>query len=176
MAEITWMKEISTPILAGGIPIRASCSYAHFMEDELILVTRNTYTTSRSLGLSPPIEHPNSHSLFCFDTDGNLKWRWTAGGSPSKLALSEDKRYLAVSIAHDIITMDEDVYGVYCFDLKQKGGISSKLSWFYHTEGICVTCAISNDGKYIASVEVPIDMDPSKGVRLIGKHIIHILE
>lgn len=172
-----WVKNLSTPLLAGGIPIRASAAYACIMDHgNIIYITRNTYTTSRTLSESPPIEHPNSHSLFCFDMEGNLKWRWTVGGTPSRLALSLDERYLAVSVAHDTISKDVEVHGIYCLDLSKSGGLSSKMAWYYHTDGICVACAISHDARYIVSIEAPIDINPSKAVEIIGEHKIHVLE
>lgn len=172
-----WLKKLSTPILAGGVSIRASASYAYIMDDgDIIYVTGSTYTTSRTLSESPPIEHPNSHSLFCFDTEGNLKWRWTVGGTPSALASSLDGRYLAVSAAHDTIAKDVEVHGIYCLDLAKPGGLSSKLLWSYRTDGICVACGISHDARYIVAIEAPIDINPFKGVQIIGEHRIHVLE
>ncbi|MFQ6056600.1 MAG: dehydrogenase, partial [Methanosarcinales archaeon] len=104
-----------------------------------------------------------------------LVWKWTAEGGIDTPSLSKNGKYLIVPIIHDYITHKKDTSGVYVFDLEQKGGATSKLSIHYLTEGIPVAVDLSQDGKYIAFIEAPIDIDISEKEKIIGKHQLHLL-
>ncbi|MDI6606683.1 MAG: PQQ-binding-like beta-propeller repeat protein, partial [Candidatus Omnitrophota bacterium] len=161
------------PIEVGAVPVMTYMTRHMFTRDnELIITTGQTYTTPLAQVRIPPVTHPNASSIFVTDIDGNLLWRFTAGGNPSMFDLRsyQDKEYLAVSFSHNVNSQDINEHGVYVFDIKKKGGGFDKSKTFYHTEGICVTAQLSQDLRRLFAIEAVIDMDDSVRVDYRGKH------
>ncbi|HID27654.1 MAG TPA: hypothetical protein EYP22_07550 [Methanosarcinales archaeon] len=175
---IIWQKNISTPIEVSGIPIYGYGGMTRVTDNgSVIIQISKTYVTpsGKTKAKTPPINHPKSNSIYEFDSNGNLVWKWTAEGGIDTPSLSKNGKYLIVPIIHDYITQKKDTAGVYVFDLEQKGGATSKLSIHYLTEGIPVAVDLSPDGKYIAFISAPIDIDISEKEKIIGKHQLHLL-
>lgn len=87
-----------------------------------------------------------------------------------------DGRYILIAATHSRIEKDTSRHGVYLFDNQIPGGASRKLVWFYHTEGICLSADISSDGRYIAALEYPIDMDRRDEFEDVrGRHMVYLL-
>lgn len=166
--EITWQQNISTPIVVSGVPIYGSANYAYIINNTLIFSIGSTF--SKDKNKDAPIEHPNGNSLFAYDTDGNLLWKWRLDGYAGECALND--RYLVIPIAQNLVTEDRDVHGVYVFDIAKSGGSNSKLIQIYNTEGITVSADISPDGRYIAALEAPARLDDGT---VLGEYRVHIL-
>lgn len=166
--EAQWQANISTPILVSGVPIYGSSNYAYIINNTLIFSIGSTF--SKDKNNEAPIEHPNGNSLFAYDTDGNLLWKWRLDGYAGECALND--KYLVIPIAQNLVTEDRNVHGVYVFDISKSGGSNSKLVQSYNTEGLTVSADISADGRYIAALEVPARLDDGT---VLGDYKVHIL-
>jgi len=166
--EVKWQANISTPILVSGVPIYGSANYAYIVNNTLIFSIGSTF--SKDKNKDAPIEHPNGNTLFAYDSDGNLLWKWRVDGYSGECALND--RYLVVPIAQNLVTEDRNVHGVYVFDVSKSGGSNSKLVQIYNTKGITVAAYISPDGKYIAALEAPARLDDGT---VLGEYKVHVL-
>lgn len=166
--EVKWQANISTPVVVSGVPIYGSANYAYIINDTLIFSIGSTF--SKDKNKEAPIEHPNGNSLFAYDTDGNLLWKWRLDGYAGECALND--RYLVIPISQNLVTEDRDVHGVYVFDISKSGGSNSKLIQIYNTKGIAVSADISPDGRYIAALEAPARLDDGT---VLGEYKVHIL-
>ncbi len=64
----------------------------------------------------------------------------------------------------------------YLFDNSRPGGAANRLVWFFHTDGMSLSADISRDGRYIALLEYPVDMDIRDEFQDVkGKHRVYIL-
>jgi outer membrane protein assembly factor BamB len=166
--EPMWQKNISTPMMVSGIPIYGSANYGYNVNNTVIYSIGSTF--SKASGKQPPIEHPGGNSLYVYDLDGNLLWKWRVEGYAGELGLTD--RYLAAPISQNLVTNNLDVHGVYVFDMSESGGATSKLINVYRTEGITIAADISPDGRYIAAFEAPARLEDG---RVIGDYKVHIL-
>jgi outer membrane protein assembly factor BamB len=166
--EVKWQENISTPIIVSGVPIYGSANYAYIIDNTLIFSIGSTF--SRDKNKNAPIEHPSGNTLFAYDTEGNLLWKWRLEGYAGECA--QNDRYLVIPMAQNLVTKDRNVHGIYVFDVSKSGGSSSKLVQTYNTKGITVSADISPDGKYIAALEAPARLDDGT---MLGKYRVHIL-
>ncbi|AAM04312.1 TPA: PQQ-like beta-propeller repeat protein [Methanosarcina acetivorans] len=166
--EIAWQQNISTPIVVSGVPIYGSANYAYIVNDTLIFSIGSTF--SKDKNNDAPFEHPSGNSLFAYDYDGNLLWKWRLDGYAGECARND--RYLVIPIAQNLVTEDRSVHGVYVFDVSKSGGASSRLSQIYNTEGITVAADVSSDGRYIAALEAPARLEDGT---VLGEYRVHIL-
>ncbi len=166
--EPIWQKNISTPMEVSGIPIYGCANFAYNVNNTVIYSTGSTF--SKTKGKQPPIEHPGGNSLYAYDFDGKLLWKWRVEGYAGELGLTD--RYLAAPISQNLVTNNLDVHGVYVFDLSRSGGATSKLVNVYRTEGLTIATDVSRDDRYIAAFEAPARLDDGT---VIGDYCIHIL-
>ena len=166
--EIGWQANISTPVVVSGVPIYGSANYAYIINNTLIFSIGSTF--SKDKNNDAPIEHPNGNSIFAYDTDGNLLWKWRVDGYAGECAMND--RYLVVPISQNLVTEDRNVHGVYVFNISKSGGSNSKLVQVYNTEGITIAADISPDGKYIAALEAPARLDDGT---VLGEYKVHVL-
>ncbi|WP_440945667.1 WD40 repeat domain-containing protein [Methanosarcina sp. T3] len=166
--EITWQQNISTPIVVSGVPIYGSANYAYIVNDTLIFSIGSTF--SRDSKNDAPIEHPNGNTLFAYDYEGNLLWKWRVDGYAGECARND--RYLVVPLAQNLITEDRSVHGIYVFDVSKSGGASSKLDQIYRTEGATISADISPDSRYISALEIPSRLEDGT---VLGEYKVHIL-
>jgi WD40 repeat protein len=166
--EIAWEQNISTPIVVSGVPIYGSANYAYIVNDTLIFSIGSTF--SKDKNKDAPFEHPSGNTLFAYDYDGNLLWKWRVDGYAGECALND--RYLVIPLAQNLVTEDRSVHGVYVFDVSKSGGASSRLIQTYNTEGITVSAEISPDGRYIAALEAPSRLEDGT---VLGEYKVHIL-
>ena len=101
--EVKWQANISTPVVVSGVPIYGSANYAYIINNTLIFSIGSTF--SKDKNKDAPIEHPNGNSLFAYDTDGNLLWKWRLDGYAGECALND--RYLVIPIAQNLVTEDQ---------------------------------------------------------------------
>ncbi|HID28034.1 MAG TPA: dehydrogenase [Methanosarcinales archaeon] len=175
IAKVRWQKNLSTPIEISGIPIYASANIAKLTEKYVIFSVGSTFNPPSAKGHGVPIEHPMGNTLFVFDIEGNLKWKWKVEGYAEDLKVSKDGKYIVAAIAQNLVTKDTGVHGIYVFNTERLGGASSKLEWVYHTQGISVASAISPDNKYIVAISAPIDVDITEKEDIIGEHKVIML-
>lgn len=166
--EVKWQENISTPVVVSGVPIYGSANYAYIINNTLIFSIGSTF--SKDKNNDAPIEHPNGNSLFAYDTNGNLLWKWRVDGYAGECAMND--RYLVVPIAQNLVTKDRSAHGVYVFDVSKSGGSNSKLVQVYNTKGITIAADVSPDGKYIAAMEAPARLDDGT---VLGEYKVHVL-
>lgn len=166
--EIAWEQNISTPIVVSGVPIYGSANYAYIVNDTLIFSIGSTF--SKDKNKDAPFEHPSGNTIFAYDYDGNLLWKWRVDGYSGECALND--RYLVIPVAQNLVTEDRSVHGVDVFDTSNSGGASSRLIQTYNTEGITVAADISSDGRYIAALEAPVRLEDGT---VLGGYRVHIL-
>lgn len=166
--EIAWQQNISTPIVVSGVPIYGSANYAYIVNDTLIFSIGSTF--SKDKNKDAPFEHPSGNTLFAYDYDGNLLWKWRVDGYAGECARND--RYLVIPLAQNLVTEDRSVHGVYVFDVSKSGGASSRLIQTYNTEGIAISADISPDGRYIAAMEAPSRLEDGT---VLGEYKVHIL-
>lgn len=166
--EIAWEQNISTPIVVSGVPIYGSANYAYIVNDTLIFSIGSTF--SKDKNKDAPFEHPSGNTLFAYDYDGNLLWKWRVDGYAGECAFND--RYLVIPLAQNLVTEDRSVHGVYVFDASKSGGASSRLIQTYNTEGITISADISPDGRYIAALEAPSRLEDGT---VLGGYKVHIL-
>lgn len=177
--EVYKVLNITPPIDAGEVPVMTYMTKMAFTyQGDIVALTGNTYTTPFASTKIPPVYHPHATSVFCFSIDGDLKWRFTAGGNPSDLLLSngDSGEYLILPCAHNIRSKDINEHGFYLFDISGSGGGFSHLMSYYHTNGICVNATLSPNQKRLFAIEAPIDMDESIRERLEGRHRILFID
>lgn len=180
-ASLLWQRQFVKPLDVGGIPINLGCINLKLTDSDLIF---STYSARVAVGstnqAAMPARHPDADTLFVYDFDGNLKWKWKIGEGTwnSDGIFSADARFLVLplGIVPANSLADPDGMGVYVFSPAAPGGASNKLDWFYHTEGFAYKADISADGKHIVVLEGPFDIDPDqRRERIVGKHRLLIL-
>jgi outer membrane protein assembly factor BamB len=172
---VIWQKEISSPVLVNGMRLIGQGSTAHVNDQYIVFSTGSTIVQQAS-NAKTFIEHPNGNSLFIYDLEGRLLWTHKPGGLCYDIPLSADGRYVILGAAHGKAETDTAGHGVYVFDNSRSGSASDRLAWFLNTEGICLSAAASSDGKHIAALEYPLDMDPRSEIEDVrGKHRLYFL-
>ena len=173
---IVWERPISTPILVNGLTIYGFPALAKIGEDYIAFLTGNTKACQGKR--RPAIEYPNANSLFVYDMKGNLEWTSELGGASytDRIHTSADSRYIIIPIRYNRVKAKSLVQGLYLFDSSRTGESFHKLVWFFHTDGMCLSADISRDGRYIAALEYPLDIDIRKEFQDIrGRHRVYIL-
>lgn len=180
-AELLWQRQFLKTLNVGGIPINLGCINLKLTDTDLIFTS---YSARAALGsrnqAAMPVRHPDSDTLFVYDFDGRLKWKWKMGEGiwNSDGAFSADGRYLILPLGTEPANSlaDPEDMGVYVFSPSAPGGASNKLDWFFHTEGFAYKADISADGRYIVVLEGPFDIDPDHmKEKIVGKHRLVIL-
>lgn len=173
-SDPVWQRDISIPMDINGVTISGSGSVAGICGEYVIFSTGQTHVRFGSKAVS--IDHPTANSIFIYDLEGHLSWTRKMGGLTYTIPVSPDGRYVVLAARHSRVEKDVSKHGVYLFDNFNPGGSSDKLVWFFHTEGICLSSAITSNGNYVAALEYPVDTDiryEFENVR--GKHVVYIL-
>lgn len=158
-----WQRAVSQPQKVGGVYINATGLFVRFAGNYVAFTTGNTYNRA-NWQLPTPVEHPSSNSLFLFDFNGKLITKYKAGGMIEQIDVNKDNILLAVG--RNIRTKDTKVHGLYIFSASKAEFID-----FMPTEGPCVASAVSSDGKYIAGIEAPLQLDDGQ---VIGSYTLHL--
>ena len=171
---VIYEKVISKPIEVNRVPIYAYGGKV-LVDDEgqVILIMGRTYIAPMGKGMakSPRVRHPLENRLYEMDKKGEPVWIWQGEGPIEMLSLSADGRSLVVAMSHNYVQRRKEMAGIYCFDRSRK-----ELLWHFPFEGIGIACGISTDGRYIAGIEGPIDVDPRMEYeREVGKHRIWVI-
>ncbi|BBB89404.1 outer membrane protein assembly factor BamB [Methylomusa anaerophila] len=170
--EPEWIRQVSKVHAVGGVPVYASGSAARVTDEgKLYFMTSNTFVADKTAASAPPFLHPDSATLFSYNKNGELLWRWQTEGGVGKVRFSADNRFMVAAVYHNYISQSNSRAGIYCFDLRAEGPDS--LAWFYPVEGVASVADIAADGTTIAGCEAPIRM---KGDTVTGQHRLHILQ
>lgn len=160
-----WQRTISQPQKIAGVYMNATGSNVQIVDRHFIFTTGNTYNRA-NWQLPTPVEHPNSNSAFLFDEEGKLVSLYRFGGMIEQLAVN--KQEAVAAIGRNVRTKDPGVHGLYILSLPDFYPVD-----YIPTIGPCVSAAISSDGRYIAGVEAPLQLDDGQ---IIGNYKIILLE
>jgi outer membrane protein assembly factor BamB len=180
-AQLLWKKKFLKVLDVSNVPIGVSSVNLELTNRDLIFATWSTRAVGTAENnIQLPALHPDADTLFVYDYDGELKWKWKLGeGIWNKdCLLSEDAEYMAIPIGlvPETSSANPQDMGVYVFSPKVKGGATARLNWFYHTQGFAYKADISPDGKHIVVLEGPFDIDPDRmRENIVGKHRLIIL-
>jgi outer membrane protein assembly factor BamB len=173
---VLWEKVICAPLDAGDLSVFAFPALAKVSGDYVAFTTGNTKSWQGKK--QPTIEHPAANSLFVFDRQGGLRYTSPIGGASYTEAIhtSTDGRFMVFPIRYNRSRKDAMVHGVFLFDHSAPAGTGSRLLWFCHTEGMCLTADVSPDGKHVAALEYPVDVDMRDEFEEVkGAHRLHLL-
>lgn len=180
-AQQLWKKKFLKVLDVSNVPIGVSSVNLELTDTDLIFATWST----RAVGtmdntIQLPSRHPDADTLFVYDYQGRLKWKWKLGeGIWNKdCLLSQNAGYMVIPIGlvPETASANPQDMGIYVFSPNVDGGATARLNWFYHTQGFAYKADISPDGKYIAVVEGPFDIDPDRmRENIAGKHRLIIL-
>ena len=154
--------------------IYAYTGYVKCAGDRLFVFSSNTYAFGLH-GSRPALDHPNASKVLVFDYDLKLLWMYDMGGKVGYgfnfIGYSKDGRIIAIPVGQNWIKMSNDPSGVVVFDLSRTGTIYDKVLFRYHTEGVAIAAAVSSKGKYVAVIELPIDVaPPGSPVKIVGEY------
>lgn len=164
--DLMWQEAISTPKNIDDFYLGASGRYSYPLKEKIIFTTMNT-TNVLNKNEEPPIEHPNSDSLFFYDYQGKLKNKFSAQGAIGELSFSEDKKLALVPVGRNVRTADTTVHGLYLF-------AEGKNIYHYSSKGPIIAASLSADGEYIAALEAPVILDDQATV--LGKYQVLLLQ
>ena len=175
-----WVKEIGTPVLIGDIPVSSPVSYVAAGREEVYFVLPGTSIPSGAVKgkVQKPAPHPAAGQLYAFGFDGRLRWKWKSYGSMQGIYLSGNKRWLftvnaLAGMAGSRRGGPASPFGVTLFDTSGRPAETGKPVYLYPTEGpVFFMADISEDGRYIALVEVPFADE--KGIQK-GSYRVHII-
>ncbi len=152
------VRELSTPILAGDVPIAATIGTLVDGGEAVFVVTSGTsipFSANRA-ELQPPEPHPAENTLFALDPD-TLQTRWTWHGSESLHGMTVSDRWVVVGTAPDATDGPADQHGVMVFDRSGASDSSGadRLAAVCSTgEPVFFRTAIADDGR-VAVVSFP---------------------
>lgn len=171
--KILWEHSISTPKEVNGIPIYATGTHAYFVNNSLLFATTNSFDASKSK-YDLPVEHPNANTVFAYDLQGNLLWKWQAKGYMERQNFTQDGKYMVCPVAKNFRTKDLAIHGVYLVDISQgqQGKVEVVKTYHPATKGPIISADISGDGKYIAGLESPVLL--ADGIERVGKYQLHL--
>ena len=156
-----WEIEVSTPILAGDVPISASIGYGLLFDDDLVVQTSDTNVPygSASAASRPPSPHPHSNTLAAYGPDRTLRWTWTGEHLLNGLVVSADGRTGVAGTRARNRDQREDLFGALLFRLDGVGTGAERLEAVCPTEGpVFFRSATTSDGR-VAVAEHPFLRD-----------------
>ncbi|MBX3413114.1 MAG: hypothetical protein KF708_10535 [Pirellulales bacterium] len=173
--------ELGTPVLVGGLPVAAACSYTRAFGDTIYFETQNSHVPfgSPQAAHQAPAPHRGANMLTALGLEGSVRWRYRgpfalSGVWCNRAEGEADPRWLMVTCRELPGAGEPGQFGFLLFDLARPGGGSDKLVYYYATEGpVIFNADISADGRWIAVTEVPAPTPD--GFDLYGTHQVHIV-
>lgn len=160
-----WMRRISGPQQIGSLWVNAAGRDAYALLEGILFGTINTFNRE-NWQLPAPVLHPSSNTIFYFTRDGEFLWKYQAGGEIEDISFTGG--VVALAVGRNVRTHNYKVHGAAAVDLS-----SGHEKVFYHTEGPVQSIAVSDDGRFMAGIEVPA-VTPEGN--LIGTYQLHIWE
>ena len=161
--HLLWTRTMAKAKEVNGTWFFAAGRDALFSNEGIVFGTINTF--SRDNWQTPaPVIHPSSNSLFLFDRDGNYKFKYTAKAEIEEIAPASG--IAALAIGRNVRNHNYKAHGAEIINLKD----GSELN-FYHTQGPLQSIAISDDGRWVAGIEVPA-VTPEGS--LLGAYRLHL--
>ncbi|HWR38745.1 MAG TPA: hypothetical protein VN611_04530 [Patescibacteria group bacterium] len=160
-----WRRSISKPQKIGGVYLNAAGSFAYIIENYAVFTTGNTFNKA-NWQLPTPVEQPNSNSVFIFDLSGTLVNSYKLGGMVEQMAVGP--KMAALAIGRNVRAKDPAVHGFYILTIPE-----AELVDCAQTEGgPAVAVDISADGRYVAGIEAPLQLDDGS---VIGAYKLTLL-
>ncbi|MEN6413557.1 MAG: PQQ-binding-like beta-propeller repeat protein [Veillonellales bacterium] len=160
-----WRRTLSQPRQIGGVYINATGMFVRIVGGYVVLTTGNTYNRA-NWQLPTPVDHPARNTIFVFDLQGNLMYKHSTGGMVEEMSINDGRIVLAVG--RNVRTKDPSVHGIQILSLED-----GRLLDSMPTAGPCIGEASSADGRYVAGIEAPIQLDDGQ---IIGSYRLYIWE
>jgi outer membrane protein assembly factor BamB len=173
---VVWERAISTPLEAGGFQLFAFPALVKIGRSYVAFTTGNTKAWQGRK--QPVIEHPMANSLLLYDLEGALQYTAKIGGASYTDAIhtSADGGSMVFPVRYNRVRKDAVTHGVFLLDNLEPRPSLARLVWFHHTEGMALAADASPDGKYVATLEYPVDVDARDEFQDIrGVHRVHLL-
>ncbi len=161
--HLIWRRDISTLMKVGQSYYNAAGRDALICPEGVVFGTINTFNRE-NWQLPAPVMHPSGNSLYLFDLDGNYHFRYQAPTEIEEIALAPG--VAALALGRNVRQHNYEAHGVSVVSLTDGSLLNS-----YHTKGPTQAVAISDDGRYVAGIEVPAVT--SEG-NLLGAYRLHI--
>ncbi len=171
-----WEKDVSTLLTVSGIPIYAPSSRSVVLDNgDVFMTSGSTFARQTTAGVvrQPPNRHPDSNSVFLFDRNGDIVWKWKAPGGIADMFYHPGSGMIVISVEHDYLQKSLDAAGFYF--LKYRGSQAPQpVERFGSLQlgGISRSGALAQDGSFFVAVELPVRRTDDT---LAGEHKLHIV-
>lgn len=132
---------------------------------KVVFALGNTHDRS-NYRLPTPIEDENANTLFTYDFKGNLLFKTKVGEAGMIEDIEITDKLAVLSVGKDIKNRKIDKHGALVVDMNTGEEIAK-----IRTVGPCQIVRISKDSKYIALVEIPLQLNNGE---IIGSYNLHL--
>ncbi len=196
--QAEWVRDLGSPRVIDGIVHHVGLPVPYFSNEELIVTVKYMYDGITFEDLPSTSLLHGYQFVLVYDTNGALKWDYYTGQSYShtngaRQDVDTTSGYITVTRMHQwmsnypvdktsttysyMVPPEKNVPGVTVLDLNRESTESEDhVVWHLPVEGDCGGQAdISSDGKYVAFVEGPVDIDPTgNNPNILGDYKLHV--
>ena len=167
--------ELGKPVMVSNIPISAGIPYTNSANEHSIFSVVQTsipYRFSSANNINePPALHPAAGTLFFYDKNGKLIWRYKNDLVYSSVHASKTGEWLFATLDNKKENSKNAQFGLTLFEFSN--GIYKDV-YHYRTQGPAFfRGTISNDGKLLGITENPYVLDDKETIK--GTYQVHIV-
>jgi outer membrane protein assembly factor BamB len=156
---VDWRVDLATPEEIGGETLYAYPNHVAASEDAVVFVTGNTYAVESR---ETDSLHPDEHTVFGYDLNGDRQWTDRIGGFAG--GIERDGNRLAIPSAQHFRQRDPDLHGFSVFDIGDGERMMSD------TDGVVTATAL--DGETVVAIEEPVSYHDDEQTR--GTYRLHV--
>ena len=162
--QIIWQRELSKAQKVEGAWLNASGRDGYIVPEGVIFTTINTFNRE-NWQMPTPVVHPNSNTLFVFDLDGQLRFKYQAAGEIEAIAFAPG--VVALAGGRNVRTHDyKNAHAGLLVSLRD-GSLLARFA----AEGPVQAIDVSQDGRLVGGLEAPAVLPEGK---VLGSHRFHI--
>jgi len=165
---------LGQPVIVNNIPITAGIPYTSSVNSHAIYSVVQTsvpyaYASANNIS-EPPSLHPAAGTLFFYDKDGNIVWKFNNGLIHSAVHSSKSGEWLIATLDNKKENRDEHQFGMSVFRYSSE----YSYQYTYNTEGFAYfRGALSADGMVMGITETPFVGKDNE--TMIGTYQVHIV-
>ncbi len=169
--------KLGTPILVGGIPVAATCTYVHATSQRTFIFLTDTSSIPFGLKIAanrPAGPHPNAQNIWAISPQGEILWRFSSGLRFQGIASDRTGSIICTAAGGAPMGFsDSTQFGLFLFDIQRNKRTGRPTFVYYPSEApFFFNLAVSPSGKLIATGETPYVDEQS---RIKGKYQVHVL-